>query len=210
MKRDIFYYYPSPIEAVYEAHTAAIKDVFGKSGDGKAPHTVSFELNFSLKYNMNGGVCRIHLKSYREGTAVRLCYTVAQAVGAKCEAHAGELAKAVGTALNSVAERLSMTAEVFESCDKADEEPIKDPLDLPPVTEPAPVYKAPEVYNMPLYGAPPIYTAPTGRAQPVYGNSPFSPAAQASTQPQARFCSRCGKPFKTDDKFCSGCGARRM
>ncbi len=44
-------------------------------------------------------------------------------------------------------------------------------------------------------------TAPMNTASPV--DEPMSAA------PLAAFCTACGKQFRDDDRFCSGCGAKR-
>lgn len=40
--------------------------------------------------------------------------------------------------------------------------------------------------------------------------APSSPMASDTPAGSALFCSQCGKKFESADRFCSGCGAKRM
>jgi hypothetical protein len=91
MRRDLFHYFEADVKTVYNAYIQAIKEKFGKDCEAEAYHTISFGLNASLKYNMNGGACHVHLIPYRTGTAVAVRYTIVQLVGARYEAHYWDL-----------------------------------------------------------------------------------------------------------------------
>ena len=70
MRRDLVYFYPCPKDAVFNAFLRTANEKFGKNCK-KDPNgnSISFGLNFSFRYNMNGGACTIHFMPYQNGTA---------------------------------------------------------------------------------------------------------------------------------------------
>lgn len=87
MRRDVFHIYPARIDMVYNAYKRAAVEKFGKNPECKPYNTIVYGLNFSMKYNMNGGGLHIHLKPMQGSTAVALRFSVAQAVGARYGAY---------------------------------------------------------------------------------------------------------------------------
>ena len=96
-----------------------------------------------------------------------------------------------------------------------------------PVQQEAPIWEVPAapapVVAEPVVAAPVVEIAPVweepaeiAMVEPVYE----APAVAASIAPEVTevpeeeeipmFCSRCGKKFRDDDIFCSGCGAKRI
>lgn len=60
MRRDLFYFYPLPVQPVSDAFVQAANQRFGKQCKVEPYKTVNFGLNYSFKYNMNGGALTIH------------------------------------------------------------------------------------------------------------------------------------------------------
>lgn len=185
MTHDICHYYPKTIEQVYIAYQRGIKQAFNKDAEGQHPHTLVFGLNFSFKYNMNGGGCHVHFMPYQNGTAVNVHYTIAQAVGAKCKAHDKDLTREVERFLGASASDLHIDTATFAQYKNNAAAPAA------PVAPVVPV-------------APAVPVAAVAHDVPV---APVSPAASAA--PKAKFCSNCGAPFGESSLFCSNCGAKR-
>ena len=79
MRRDLVYFYPLPINQVYDAFTQGANQKFGKSCKFDPYKTLSFALNFSFKYNMNGGSLYNRSGSRREVQGAREgLYTIYQ------------------------------------------------------------------------------------------------------------------------------------
>ena len=165
MRKDICFYYPAPIQAVYAAYQAAIGNVFKESASGTPYHTIVFGLGFSFKYNMNGGGCHVHLMPYNNGTAVNIRYTIAQALGARCEAHAKDLSAGVEAILHTRSERVNIDVQVF--LDSKDKQNIPAPNTPPQIS----------------YAQPQVPYTPTSR---------FCSQCGSQFVGDARFCSKCG------------------
>ena len=95
MRRDLVYFYPLPVEQVYDAFFRAANERFGKDCKTDPFKTLTFGLNFSFKYNMNGGAITAHFMPYQNGTAVDLRYSIVQAMGARYKAHARDYTQAI-------------------------------------------------------------------------------------------------------------------
>ena len=54
MRRDLCYFYPVPVQPTFDAFVQAANQQFGKGCKIDAYKTISFGLNYSFKYNMNG------------------------------------------------------------------------------------------------------------------------------------------------------------
>ena len=113
MKRDIFHYFESDVKTVYSAFLKAAKEKFGKDCNAAPYHEVSFGLNFSLKYNMNGGACHIHFIPYKSGTAVGIRYTIVQLLGARYEAHDSDMLSFVEGEIGKRATSINIDMEEF-------------------------------------------------------------------------------------------------
>lgn len=113
MKRDLFHYFESDVKSVYETYVKAAKEKFGKDCSATPYHTVSFGLNYSFKYNMNGGACHVHFIPYKTGTAVGIRYTIAQVFGARYEAHDSDMLNYVERELGVEATGINIDMEEF-------------------------------------------------------------------------------------------------
>jgi len=113
MKRDLFHYFEADVKTVYEAYVKAAKEKFGKDCSATPYHTVSFGLNYSFKYNMNGGACHIHFIPYKTGTAVGLRYTIVQMFGARYEAHDSDMLCYVEKEIGKKATSINIDMEEF-------------------------------------------------------------------------------------------------
>lgn len=86
MKKEFCHYYPKPVEEIFTAYDRAVKVVFGADAE-KAPNKlIEFDLEYSFKYNINGGGCSIRFTESNGGTLVGLSYVIAGAMGARCNA----------------------------------------------------------------------------------------------------------------------------
>lgn len=95
MKKQICHFYPIDVNTVYAAYDRAAGERFGKDCVRQPYHTIRFGLNFSLKYNMNGGHVQVSFMPVQGGTAVCVEYSVAQLMGARCGAHDRDLSEYV-------------------------------------------------------------------------------------------------------------------
>ena len=76
MRRDLAYFYERPINEVFAAFEQAANQRFGKDCKTEPCVRLTFGLNFSMKYNMNGGSVTAHFMPYQNGTAVNLRYSI--------------------------------------------------------------------------------------------------------------------------------------
>lgn len=113
MKRDLFHYFESDVKTVYAAYVKAAEEKFGKDCSSTPYHTVSFGLNFSFKYNMNGGACHIHFIPYKSGTAVGVRYSIAQLLGARYQAHDSDMTEYVERELGVRSGSIKIAMEEF-------------------------------------------------------------------------------------------------
>ena len=113
MRRDLCYFYPVPVQPTFDAFVQAANQQFGKGCKIDAYKTISFGLNYSLKYNMNGGTLTVHFMPYNNGTAVDLRYTVVQLAGARYKKHAQDLTLFVDTVLRAQAQPIQLDINEF-------------------------------------------------------------------------------------------------
>lgn len=113
MRRDICLYYEKELPEVFSAYVEAINKRFGKDCNPAPYHTIQFALSFSFKYNMNGGGCTVRLMPHGRGTAVNVRYSIAQAVGARYEAHCRDLTNFVESILRVNAMPATLLVEEF-------------------------------------------------------------------------------------------------
>ena len=197
MRRDLVYYYECPLEPVFGAFVQAANQRFGKNCKVEAYKTISFALNYSFKYNMNGGALTAHFMPYQNGTAVNLRYTIVQAFGGRYKAHAADLTEFVNGLLNAKGTIIDLGIDSFLAYEQQ--------------TPPAPqqVVQAQPVMQYP----------PTG--QPA-SNGITCPKCGAVSVPDARFCVgcgnklvqqsvcvSCGSPLSANANFCPRCGAKQ-
>lgn len=92
MRRDICFIFPVDISRLYNAYvTVATNSRFRRECRQEPYHTLSFGLNFSMKYNFNGGSCTIRFIPVEGGSAVNLRFSLAQLAGGRYEKYARDL-----------------------------------------------------------------------------------------------------------------------
>lgn len=189
MTRDLFCYYPCPVQNVYGAFLRTANEQFGKNCREEMPGVViSFGLNYSFKYNMNGGAVTLHFMPYQNGTMVAMRYSVVQLFGARYEKHA--------TDMTSYADKLLGAGAQWNKQMKMTD------------------FTA---YEANLRGGAPVSSAPAAAGGPVCPNcgSALTPGAKfcvgcGKPVPAApAVCPNCGRAFGDGERFCVGCGAKR-
>lgn len=134
MKRDLFCYYEADVKSVFNAFVKAANEKFGKDCSSTPYHTISFGLNYSFKYNMNGGACHIHFIPYDKGTAVGLRYTIVQMFGARYEAHYSDITKFVEKELGVLSSDININMEEFmDDSNRIFDECLKKSVDNIPI-----------------------------------------------------------------------------
>jgi len=114
MRRDVCYFFAADVKSVYDAYLAAATNAkFRRTCNQQPYHTISFNLNFSMKYNMNGGSCTLHFIPYQGGTAVDLRFSIAQLAGARYKKYAEDLTNATVDVLRIPAQPITLDINVF-------------------------------------------------------------------------------------------------
>lgn len=179
MRRDICYFFAVDVQTLYNAYlTVAQNDKFRRSCGQEPYHTLSFGLNFSMKYNFNGGACTLRFIPCQGGSAVNMRFSIAQAAGARYEKYAKDLTDGVTALLGIAAMKSEISVETF----------------LAPENK---AY-APNEAAAPQTAATPQVAAAVPQAA--------APSAPVQNEANMKCCANCGKPVKDGDKFCSGCG----
>lgn len=209
MRRDVMHFFMADVKTVYQAYlTAAQNKPFERTCEQRPFYSFQFGLNFSMKYNMNGGSCTLHFIPHQGGTAVNLRFSVAQLAGARYEAYDRDLTNRAIDILRIPAQTLRINVEEFlnQSNWVTPGSTQLPPAPVAPAPAPAPVAPAP---------------APVTPAQPAAGQKC---CARCGSQllPGARFCTRCGAtvedhllckscgtPLLPGAKFCTRCGQRQ-
>lgn len=195
MRRDVSYFFAVDVKDLYNAYlAAATNDRFRREPNQEPYHTLSFGLNFSMKYNFNGGACTLRFIPCQGGSAVNMRFTLAQGVGARCEKYAKDLTDAVTLLLGVPAQRSSIDVEIFLNDDnKVARQTVKEE---PQPTPPTPVVEAPPVSNFSC----------TNCGNGLKEGDRFCSACGSPVEVQKRFCTQCGKEVAPTDAFCSSCG----
>jgi len=197
MRRDLVHYFERDVVSVFEAYRAAAMQKFGKNCRAEPYHTLSFGLNYSMRYNMNGGACTVHFMRYGTGTAVNIRYSIAQVAGARYGAHDAELSSFVTAALGVPVQDLNVPPEVFL------QEQNKT------AAAPQPAYQQPlQQIRQPQQAA---YQQPVRQPQQAAFQQPVRQPQQAAFQQPVRpkiFCERCGTKIFPGARFCEKCGNR--
>lgn len=185
MRRDVCYYLPADVGKVYEGFLAAAQnEPFERTCSQEPYHTFQFGLNFSVKYNMNGGSLTIRFMPFNNGTAVNFRFSIAQAVGARYEKYAKDLVSHAVPRIGVVAQPCNIDVEAF----------------LNPANQ---VTAVPEPASMP---AGKICAACGGRLS-VDAKFCQHCGAQQKVQ-QAQCCSNCGEKLPDGALFCPQCGTK--
>lgn len=142
MKRDLCYYYPAPVQPVFDAFVQAANQKFGKNCQVNMFKTISFGLDYSFKYNMNGGSLTLHFMPYNSGTAIDMRYTVVQLMGARYQKHANDVLAFTNTVLGVQAQPIQLDVNQFlayeNSADAVSQPTPMNTLQGQPVQPPAP------------------------------------------------------------------------
>lgn len=198
MRRDLAYFYPVPVQAVYNAYSQSAMQKFGKDCKHNPPLSLSFGLNYSFKYNMNGGSCTIHFMPYQNGTAINIRYTIIQAFGARYGSHAQELNSFAASILRVNPQPINLDVSIFinyAASQGAGQQFQGNPngyAQYPQNTQPVAQYPQQNAQQVPQ------------NAQQVSQNA--NPVNAAPAQGSNRFCVRCGSPLSADARFCVRCG----
>ncbi len=169
MRRDLVYFYPVPMKLVYDAFYNAAGQKFGKNCKADPFKTLQFGLNYSFKYNMNGGSVTAHFMPFQNGTAVNLRYTIIQAFGARYKAHAQDLTKHVDGLLGTRGSMIQLNIQQFLDYEK------RTPSGVLPEQQ------------APVQQMPPQQQTPTQQAQPGFCTKCGTPVT-----PGNKFCIKCG------------------
>ena len=200
MRRDIGFYVEANIQQVYHAYLAAAKGKPFERDCKEVPyHLIAFGVNASIKYNMNGGSCNIHLMPSGTGTAVNMRFSIAQAVGARYEKYANDLNEAMRKILPVVMRQANYNMDDFMN--------PKNQVTPANFAQPAP-QPAPQAVQIPAPQPAPqvVYTpAPQPAPAPQVVSAP-APQPAPAARPAAKFCSQCGNPLDPGDRFCAQCG----
>ncbi|MBQ3265726.1 MAG: zinc ribbon domain-containing protein [Ruminococcus sp.] len=184
MRRDLCYYFAAPLYPVFDAFVQAAKQKFGKNCKIDAYKTISFGLDYSFKYNMNGGSLTVHFMPYQGGTAVDLRYTVVQLMGARYQKHANDVLAFVNSFVGVQAQPIQLDVNQFLA------------------------YEANTPSAQVQQGQAPVQQIPAQQPmqQPVQQPVQQIPVQQAAQQ--RRFCMNCGTPVMPNAAFCTKCGAK--
>ena len=209
MRRDVQYLYRADAVSVYNAFLkAASNEPFGRSCSEDPHSTISFGINFSMKYNMNGGSCIIKFFPIDGGTLVNMRFVIAQAMGARYEKYAEDLTSYVNSILNTTPSSASFDPEMLEQKAQAASS-IRQ--------EPTPAEDAKTEESVPLKPATPNTEKPTPPAAPAFcsncGNrlsvgDSFCGMCGTRIVALKRFCTNCGKQATATDIFCGNCGKK--
>lgn len=191
MRRDIGFYIEANIEQVYQAYlNAATNKPFERTCSQEPLHTISFGVNYSFKYNMNGGSCHIHFMPSGTGTAVNFRFSIAQAGGARCEKYAQDLNNAMQVFLPVSPLPASYNIDDF----------------LKPENQ-----VTPETLQQPAPAAVPAAPAtPVGTLCSKCGNA-LTPGGRFCAHcgtPTQKLCPNCKTPAQDGALFCASCGTR--
>lgn len=170
MRRDLCYFYPIPVEPVFDAFVQAARQKFGKNCKIDAYKTLSFGLDYSFRYNMNGGSLTLHFMPYNNGTAIDMHYTVVQAFGARYQKHADDVLIFVNAALGAQAQPIQLDINQFFAYETG---VSYGPLNAAPQPQP---------FSQPVQQPP----------QPV-PQAKFCMNCGAPIAPNTAFCTNCGK-----------------
>ena len=188
MTRDLCFFYPCPLNAVYGAFVQTAAQKFGKDCKQTPMVSISFGLNFSMKYNMNGGACTIHFMPYQNGTAINIRYSVVQLMGARYKKH----------------------APMVQPAQNAQAMPQQTPPQYQPQAAPQAAYRQPvQQYPSPQRPAQGVkFCTNCGKQLPADARFCTNCGKEIAVSAPAPACPNCGKPLQADEKFCVRCGTK--
>ncbi len=194
MRRDVCYFFAADVVSVYNAYLAAAKNPpFERTCNEEPYHTFSFGVNFSFKYNMNGGSCTLHFMPCNGGSAVDLRFSIAQGAGARYGKYAKDLTERAVAILRIPAQDCQIGIEEFlKESNKVyagSAQPQAFAPAPPPMVQPTPA----------MTPAPPLAPQPAPTQGTVGGG--FCHKCGAATVENAAFCSACGTSLKENLHF---------
>ncbi len=222
MRRDLCYFYPCPLDSVYSAFLQAANEKYGKDCKTDPGKSITFGLNFSFKYNMNGGALTVHVMPHQGGTAVDLRYSIVQAMGARYKAHARDLLKYVEGLIGTPAQDCALKIDAFLAYEESGTAPGADPVLTAEQAEKPQILEEPEQIREEAVRQPEVRSEPAeertadpgtcpfcGRKLPLAGK--FCPycGGKLKAAPVKVFCVNCGAPMEKDARFCANCGTQR-
>lgn len=183
MRRDICYFFPAVVDRVYNAYlTAATNARFRRDCKQEPFHTISFGLNFSMKYNMNGGACTVRFIPHMNGTAVNLRFSIAQLAGARYEKYAIDLTNDAAAVLGVPSQKIKIDVNAFLAPENK----------VVAAGQPAPA---------PVAAPQPVTTPVSG----IVCSNCQNPLGERD-----KFCGKCGTPAPKKKKFCPNCGTEAV
>lgn len=192
MRRDLCYFYPVDVCTLYNVYlTAASNPPFDKTCKQTPYHTISFGLNYSLKYNMNGGACTLHFIPWQNGSAINMRFSIVQSLGARYKAYAEDLNNCVAKLLGIPGKETAIDVELF--LDPRNQVAIAPGMMPPPPAQPVPVAQPMAARQQPY---PPVQQSAFPQAQPPAPKINFCPQCGAPVQGVANFCNKCGKDLR--------------
>lgn len=207
LRRDLGFYVEADVKSVYQAYlNAATHKPFERECKQEPFHTISFGMNYSFKYNMNGGSCTIHFMPSGSGTAVNMRFSIAQLAGARYEWYASNLNEAMQKFLPVQPQKARYDMEDF----------LKPQNQITPATPMANVL--PNVQSVPApampLGQPVVATGPKSGVEfcrkcgnQLLANARFCSKCGTAV-PSPKTCPNCGKVVQEGNAFCSSCGTR--
>jgi len=189
VRRDVCYYFPVDVRSLYNAYLSAATNPQFRRGCTAEPYKrISFGLNFSMKYNFNGGACNLHFIPYGQGSAVDLRFSIAQLAGARYGRYAEDLTKAVEKILGVSSQPAKIDIEQFLSDGG---ETAEEPVTAAPVAPSAPLRVC------------------TQCGTQLNEGDVFCKNCGQRYETPKRFCSDCGKELPADARFCPSCGKKQ-
>jgi hypothetical protein len=174
MRRDLCFFFSRDLQSVFDAYYNAIVASYDKKPTATPYYKISFGLDFSFKYNMNGGSCTVHFLPLQQGTAVDIRYTIVQAFGARYEAHASKLNEDVYKYIGVSPTQCNIPVEEFVNYEKQDSKPKCPRCGIP--TDKADAF-----------------CRGCGYVLKAGAVNSFCSACGAKIQPNSIFCTGCGK-----------------
>lgn len=214
MTKDYQFYFDADVASVFNAYHSATVQQNNNIHQSTPPHSLSFGVKFSIKYNMNGGSCSATFIPCGNGTTVRLTIFIVQLIGARCEAYVKDLSNAAGRILNQYPQQQPYNASLFTATAPMPVSPVAAPAPtmqpMPPVQPMAPVQPVAPVQTMPpVPPAPPVQpnppVAPVITPPPA---APVTPAPAKANEDITIICPNCSNTIDADCLFCKHCGVQ--
>ncbi len=198
LRRDVGFYVEAPVQTVYQAYlNAATHEPFERDCKQEPFFSISFGVNFSFKYNMNGGACTLHFMPYGTGTAVNMRFSVAQLAGARYERYAEDLNRAMQAFLPVIPRPAQFNVDDFDK-------PENQVRTAAVPQQPTPVTVAPPVT---VQQPQTTFKFCTKCGNPLPMDARFCSKC-GNAVPVSRTCPSCGVPTKEGASFCTACGTR--